>query len=94
MVCEATYDTPRFLVVIDVYLLIECFEIVVIAPFLRIGELLKGVLRDKLPGSQVSAAYDLGLDTLAGPDNVHQRPIVMTRLAAKSSGLIDTLFRS
>ena len=92
--CEATYDTPRFLVVIDVYLLVQCFEVVVFAPFLCICELLKSILRDKLSGSQVSAADILGLEFPAGSDNVHQSSVVVTCLAAESSGLIEALLCS
>lgn len=43
-----SYHTPSLLVVLNIYLFVECFKVIVSAPDLRILELSQGILDDEL----------------------------------------------
>jgi hypothetical protein len=50
-----THDAPGFLIVVNIYLLVEGIQVILLTPDLGIFKLDVGLRRDELPSSQISA---------------------------------------
>lgn len=52
----STYQPARLVVILDVYVVVDCVKLVLFPPFLCVLELSKGFLRTPLSSSEISSA--------------------------------------
>lgn len=53
---EQSHDGPGLLIILDVDVLVQFIQFILSAPYLRVFELNKSILRYESPGAQVSSS--------------------------------------